>query len=148
MNPSAPPSFDQRTITLEQSRSRYQEERSRILGMLEKGTITPDEAGRLFDTLDRETSTMACPYCGGDVRIEAIRCKHCKRDLMENAGQPRKLRRSTDRVWAGVCGGLADYAGIDPTIMRLLVILIVLSSGIVIGLIGYLIAALVIPSTE
>jgi phage shock protein C len=91
---------------------------------------------------------MACPYCGGDVRIEAIRCKYCKRDLMENAGQPRKLRRSRDRVWAGVCGGLADYAGIDPTIMRLLIILIVLSSGIIIGLIGYLIAALVIPNAE
>ncbi len=145
---SPPPSRDQRTAGLEQSRSRYREERSRILGMLEAGRITAEEADRLFATLDRETSTMACPYCGGEVRIEAIRCKHCKRDLVEGVGQSRQLRRSSDRMLAGVCGGLAEYTGLDPTLLRLLVAIVVFLSGIFTGLVVYLVAALVIPNAE
>ena len=143
-----PPSISQRTAGLERSRSRYQEERSRILSMLEAGKITAEEADRLFATLDRETSTMACPYCGGDVRIEAIRCKHCKRDLVEGVGQSRQLRRSSDRMLTGVCGGLAEYTGLDPTLIRLLVAIIVFFSGIVTGLVVYLVAALIIPNAE
>lgn len=143
-----PPSMDQRTVSLERSLSRYNEERSRILGMLEKGTISPEEADRLFATLDRETSTMACPYCGGDVRIEAIRCKHCRRDLVAGVERPRRLRKSRDRMLAGVCGGLAEYTGLDPTLLRLLVAFVVLVSGIVTGLIVYLVAALILPEAE
>ncbi len=143
-----PPSISQRTAGLERSRSCYREERSRILGMIEGGTVTPEEAERLFATLDRETSTMACPYCGGEVRIEAIRCKHCKRDLVEGVGQPRQLRRSSDRMLAGVCGGLAEYTGLDPTLLRLLVAIVVFLTGIFTGLVVYLVAALVIPNAE
>lgn len=142
------PSVDQRTESLERSRSRYTEERSRILDMLEGGTITPEDADRLFATLDRETSTMACPYCGGNVRIEAIRCKHCKRDLIEGMDQPRQLRRSRDRMLAGVCGGLAEYTGIDPTLVRLLVAIGVFFTAIITGLLIYLVAALIIPNAE
>jgi phage shock protein C len=144
----APPSRDQRTAGLERLRLRYSEERLRILDMLESGKITPEDAGRLFDTLDRETSTMACPYCGGDVQIEALRCKHCKRDLVEGVDQPRRLLRSRNRMLAGVCGGLAEYTGLDPVLMRLLVALIVFLSGIVTGLIAYFVATLIIPSAE
>lgn len=143
-----PPSLDQRTARLEHSRSRYKEERSRILAMLENGTVTPEDGDRLFATLDRETSTMACPYCGGDVRIEAIRCKHCHRDLIAGMNQPRRLRRSRDRMLAGVCGGLAEYTGLDPTLLRLLIAFAVLASGIVTGLLAYLVAVLVIPNAE
>jgi len=143
-----PPSMDQRRAGLERSRTRYREERSRILGMLESGTISPEEADRLFATLDRETSTMACPYCGGDVRIEAIRCRHCKRDLVAGMDRPRRLRKSRDKVLAGVCGGLAEYTGLDVSLLRILVAVVVFVSGIVTGLVGYLVAALIIPEPE
>jgi len=143
-----PPSMDQRTVSLQRSLSRYNEERSRILSMLENGTISPEEADRLFATLDRETSTMACPYCGGDVRIEAIRCKHCRRDLVAGVSRPRQLRKSRDRMLAGVCGGLAEYTGLDASLLRLLVAFVALFSGIVTGLIIYLVAALVLPDPE
>jgi phage shock protein C len=143
-----PPSLDQRRQGLERSRSRYREERSRILGMVENGTVTPEEADRLFATLERETSTMACPFCGGDVRIEAIRCKHCQRDLVAGVGQPRQLRKSRDNVLAGVCGGLAEYAAVDSAMMRLLVALVVLFTSILPGLIIYVIAAMVMPDPE
>jgi phage shock protein C len=110
--------------------------------------VTPEEADRLFATLERETSTMACPFCGGDVRIEAIRCKHCQRDLVAGADQPRQLRKSRDNVLAGVCGGLAEYAAVDPAMMRLLVALVVLFTSILPGLIIYVVAAMVMPDPE
>lgn len=58
----------------------------------------------------------------------------------------RRLTRSIhDRKIAGVLGGLGNYFHIDPTILRLLtVILIFVSFGTVV--LGYIIAAIVIPN--
>ena len=56
----------------------------------------------------------------------------------------KKLYRSeTDRRVAGVCGGIAEYFGIDSTLVRLLWVIAILCLGT--GLLAYLIAALVIP---
>ena len=43
----------------------------------------------------------------------------------------KKLYRSnTDRMIAGVCGGLADYINIDPTIIRLIfAVLLLMGTG-------------------
>lgn len=59
--------------------------------------------------------------------------------------QPRRLvRRSDDRMIAGVCSGLAHYTGIDVTLVRILtVVLTVLGFGTVI--VAYLIAWLLVP---
>ncbi len=56
----------------------------------------------------------------------------------------RKLYRSnTDKAIFGVCGGIAEYFGVDSLIVRLLFVLV--SFGYGSGLLVYLIAALVIP---
>jgi len=56
----------------------------------------------------------------------------------------KKLYRSrSDRMLAGVCVGLADYFGIDATIVRILFVLFALAGGP--GLILYIILMLVIP---
>ena len=44
---------------------------------------------------------------------------------------------------AGVCGGIAEYFGIDPTIIRLIWALLVLCAGT--GLLAYIICAFIIP---
>ena len=31
----------------------------------------------------------------------------------------KRLTRSNDRVWAGVCGGIAEYLDFDPVMVRL-----------------------------
>ena len=55
----------------------------------------------------------------------------------------KKLYRSkTNKMVAGVCGGLAEYINMDPTIVRLLWVLVACSGA---GLIAYLVCALVIP---
>ena len=57
----------------------------------------------------------------------------------------KKLYKSnTDKKLFGVCGGLAEFFGIDSTIVRLILVLAILFAGC--GLLAYLIAALVMPN--
>jgi len=61
------------------------------------------------------------------------------------AGQ-RLLRSATDRKIAGVCGGLAEYLGVDPTLVRLAwVILSIYPGAIICGIIAYAVAWIVVP---
>lgn len=60
------------------------------------------------------------------------------------AEEPRRLRRSrTDRMAAGVCGGLAAYFGLHPAIYRIIFVALAFAGGT--GLILYAAATLVIP---
>ena len=56
----------------------------------------------------------------------------------------KKLHRSkVNKKIAGVCGGLAEYLNIDPTVVRLIWALLVLCAGT--GLLAYIVCALIIP---
>lgn len=55
----------------------------------------------------------------------------------------RLYRSKTNRIIAGVCGGIADYTNIDPTVIRLLWLLVSLIWGA--GIIAYIIALIIIP---
>ena len=56
----------------------------------------------------------------------------------------KKLYRSrTDRKLWGVCGGLAKYFDIDPTIIRVIAVASILVTGA--GIIAYAIMAIVVP---
>ena len=55
-----------------------------------------------------------------------------------------KLYRSKkNKIIAGVCGGIGEYFKIDPTLVRLLWLLVSLSGGA--GLVAYIIAWIIIP---
>ncbi len=59
--------------------------------------------------------------------------------------QTRQLRRSrTNRRIAGVCGGLGAYFGIEPTLIRLIFVLLGLPGGAP-GVLIYLILWMVLP---
>jgi phage shock protein C len=60
----------------------------------------------------------------------------------------RRLARSeTDKQIAGVCGGLAEYFGLDSTIVRLAAVIIAIYPGAVIGgIVAYLIAWFIMPA--
>ena len=45
--------------------------------------------------------------------------------------KPKKLYRSKEKMIAGVCGGIAEYFNIDPTLVRLLWVLVSIVSGVV-----------------
>ena len=55
----------------------------------------------------------------------------------------RLYRSRRDVIIAGVCGGIAEYFDVDPTIVRLIAVVLVLGWGS--GLLAYLIAVLIIP---
>ena len=60
------------------------------------------------------------------------------------AGASKQLRRSrTDRSIAGICGGLADFFGVDPTLVRLVTLLLILFGGL--SLWVYVILWIIIP---
>jgi phage shock protein C len=59
-------------------------------------------------------------------------------------GGPRVVRRSrTERVIAGVCGGVGRYLGVDPVLLRIAFIILALANGL--GLIAYVVAWVAIP---
>lgn len=56
----------------------------------------------------------------------------------------KKLYRSTDnKIIAGVCGGLADYFGLDATLIRIVWVLLILLAGT--GVLAYIIAWILMP---
>lgn len=62
---------------------------------------------------------------------------------MDNTPKKKLYRSRTDRKIAGICGGLGEYFGIDPTLVRLLFVLgLVFVGG---TLLAYIILAIVIP---
>ena len=58
----------------------------------------------------------------------------------------RLVRSQDDRMFLGVAGGIADYLGIDPAIVRILFVLLTLAKGW--GLLLYLILAIIMPVEE
>lgn len=54
-------------------------------------------------------------------------------------------KSSTDRKICGVCGGIAEYLGIDSTVVRLIFVIFGLVS---VGVLFYIIAALLMPQDE
>lgn len=59
----------------------------------------------------------------------------------------KKLERSTtDKMLGGVCGGLAEYLGVDATIVRIIAAALILFTGV--GPIAYILAWILIPAAS
>ncbi len=57
--------------------------------------------------------------------------------------EKRLYKARGHRMVCGVCGGVAEYFGVDPTLVRLAFLL--LAAGWGSGIIAYIVAALIIP---
>jgi phage shock protein C len=63
-----------------------------------------------------------------------------------NAYAARPLRRSSRNRWvAGVVGGLADYLGLSPTLLRLIYVGVSVASAAFPGMLVYLILWIAMP---
>ena len=58
----------------------------------------------------------------------------------------RRLEKSRDKKIAGVCGGIAEHFGWDPTVVRVVCGIAIFCYGT--GLIAYIIAAIVMPESS
>lgn len=57
-------------------------------------------------------------------------------------------RSSKDRLIAGVCGGLAEWLGWDPTVVRVVYMLVSICSAAFPGILFYLLLWVVMPEEE
>ena len=61
------------------------------------------------------------------------------------AGQ---LKKSRSKVLAGVCGGIAEWLGWDPTLVRVLYVIVSIASVAFPGILIYLLLWLIMPAAE
>lgn len=59
--------------------------------------------------------------------------------------QKKLYKSSQDKMLCGVCGGLAEYFGVDSTLVRLVFALASVFTAAIPGVLVYLICAIVIP---
>lgn len=92
---------------------------------------------------------MMCANCRRDIADYSNFCYYCgARQQVNVAGSPmqrRLMRSSVDCKIAGVCGGLAEYLDVDPTVVRLVFVLVFIFTGFVPGGLAYLIGWIVMP---
>ncbi|HVN07797.1 MAG TPA: PspC domain-containing protein [Patescibacteria group bacterium] len=98
---------------------------------------------------------MICPQCQKEIADASNFCYFCGANMVPPgapsgtppAGEPRRLVRSvTDRKLGGVCAGLAEYLGMDVSLVRVLAAVSIIFYGI--GLVAYLVAWIVIPEEQ
>jgi phage shock protein PspC (stress-responsive transcriptional regulator) len=93
--------------------------------------------------LTRKMSTEGTP--GGTDGAESSRERIVAEPRGEDAGRPRQLRRSVrDKKILGICGGLGEFFGMDPTLVRLLYVAFTLLTGGA-GVVLYLLLFLIVP---
>ena len=61
---------------------------------------------------------------------------------MEN----KKLTKGVDKIICGVCSGIAEYFNVDPTIIRIIYLILFFFYGV--GIIPYFICALLMPNNN
>jgi phage shock protein C len=58
----------------------------------------------------------------------------------------KKLYRSREnKIFSGIIGGIGEYFDVDPTVLRLIFVFLILASGIMPGIIAYIIALFIVP---
>lgn len=90
--------------------------------------------------------TMICAQCHKEIDEHANFCSYCGARMHPEFPHRRLMRSATDVKIGGVCGGLAEYLNVDPTIVRLCwAVLAVVPGGIVGGIVAYLVAWMIVP---
>jgi phage shock protein C len=89
---------------------------------------------------------MFCIQCGREIADSSNFCSSCGAGQRQRTAHKQLTLSATDKKLAGVCGGIAEYLDVDPTIVRLIwVALSVVPGGFVGGALAYFLAWIIIP---
>ncbi len=81
---------------------------------------------------------MFCSHCGREIAESFNYCSACGSRQRPRVSYKRLTRSSSDSKIAGVCGGIAEYLDVDPTIVRVIcVALSIVPGGLVGGVLAY-----------
>jgi phage shock protein C len=91
---------------------------------------------------------MYCNRCSAEIADTANFCPSCGARQHSRTSQKQLMLSMKDKKIAGVCGGIAEYLDVDPTIVRLIwVALSVVPGGFVGGVLAYVLAWAIIPKS-
>jgi phage shock protein C len=89
---------------------------------------------------------MICSQCNKEIADYSNYCSICGGRQRSATPRRRLMLSSTDSKIAGVCGGLAEYFDVDPTVVRLIwAALTIVPGAFVGGALAYVFAWLIIP---
>jgi phage shock protein C len=87
---------------------------------------------------------MFCPQCGRESSNRVNFCCQCGAAMFTPPASRKSLHRSrVNRKIAGVCAGFAEYLDLDPTLVRIVWVMLAVFGGC--GVLGYIIAWIIMP---
>ncbi len=86
---------------------------------------------------------MYCNFCGKIIQDDANHCAYCGKRVGMVMARKRLMRPRQGRKIAGVCLGFAEYFDLDVTLVRIVLLVASVMTGI--GLLSYPIAWIIMP---
>jgi phage shock protein C len=88
---------------------------------------------------------MHCTACQREITDYSNFCSFCGARQSPTVAPRRLMRSAWDKKIAGVCSGFSEHFDMDPTIFRIIFVFVTLATGLLPGIIAYIVAWILMP---